>query len=692
MGRKDRIKKTDVMTEKASAEALDAPVTPNKKWKIVLFIFGFILYANTVNFEYALDDKIVVISNQLTKQGFGGAMGHFFYDSMDGFWAEQYGVSVEDLNKEALVAGGRYRPLSLFTYAIEWELFGESPKMSHFINALLYGATGWLLFTLLLELFPVKTETVWKSIAFLSTLLFLSHPLHVEVVANIKSRDEILSLLFGIWSMIYILKYAQTQSASELWKSGALLFLSLLSKETTIAFVAMGPLMLYFFSKGDQKTWKLSFAALFAAGLFYTVIRFMVIGSSGEPIVSELMNSPFLNATEGERLATIFLIVAAYIKLLFLPFPLTHDYYPYHLPFLSEDMSYATWGSIPAIIGVILVASMLWVIIKGFKSKNLLAFAALFFLGTSILISNLFFPIGVFMNERFMYIPSIAFSVLIVVLLTSEIPKKISGFSKEIGNYALIAIVLLFSVMSVNRSFAWQNDETLALTDVQVSLGSAKAKMAAADAILQKLPSVKKESERQELINEAYGYLSQSLEIYPEYFPPLDLLGKLYFESRNYNESVKFYTYCVERKPNDPKFVENIFIIGNKLVAEGLYQDAFNAYKKAIGYKPNEKRYLIAAAQVSARDLNNPSQGLPYMESAYALYPNDKDVAEKMAITYAMLGRFQNAVEILEPLKKLYPKNSSITKNLGIAYYQMGDIQRGTGLMSKAEALEKSGS
>ena len=108
------------------------------KWKVILFVFGFLLYAQTVNYQYALDDKIVIISNQITTRGFDGVMDHFFYDSMDGFWAEQYGIDVEDLDKDALVAGGRYRPLSLVTYAIEYELFGENPWWSHLINALLY--------------------------------------------------------------------------------------------------------------------------------------------------------------------------------------------------------------------------------------------------------------------------------------------------------------------------------------------------------------------------------------------------------------------------------------------------------------------------------------------------------------------------------------------------------------------------
>ncbi len=377
------------------------------------------------------------------------------------------------------------------------------------------------------------------------------------------------------------------------------------------------------------------------------------------------------------------------MKLLFVPAPLTHDYYPYHLPFLPAEEHYATWSNISAIIGVMLILVMLWVAIKSFKNKSIYGYVALFFLGTSILISNLFFPIGVFMNERFMYAPSIAFAMLLVYVLLEELPERFKGFKVQNSYYILGGIAVVFAVLSFNRTHAWKNDKSLALTDVEVSLGSAKVKMAAADALLQELPSVTNQEERQEIINECYQYLSESLEIYPEYFPPLDLLGRMYFEAGNYNESIRFYELCIQRKPNNVQFVENIFIIGNKHLTLGNYQDAFNAFQKALEYQPNSKKYLLAIAQVAAKDLNNPSMGLPYMERAYTNYPNDIEVAEKMAITYAMLGRFSQAIEILTPIYEANRTNASVVKNLGISYYQMGDIQRGSELMNLASQLEQ---
>jgi len=656
------------------------------KWKILLFIFGFLLYANTINFDYVLDDKIVINSNQITKKGFSGMFDHFKYDSMDGFWAEQYGISVEDLNKNALVAGGRYRPLSLVTYSIEWGIFGNNPGLSHIINAILYGLTGLVLLTFLVKLFPSSTQKpIWQSVPFWATLLFLAHPLHVEVVANIKSRDEMLSLLFGLLSLSYMIDYIKESNKNKLILGSAMLFLSLLSKETTIAFVALGPLMLYFFDIGKAKEWKTVFFGLLGAGILYTAIRFMVLGSPDAPIASELMNSPFLNATESERLATIFLILAAYAKLLFFPFPLTHDYYPYHLPFLPEEQHYATWSSMGAIIGVLLIIGLLVVIVRGFKSKSIYAFSALFFLGTSILISNLFFPIGVFMNERFMYIPSIGVVIAVVYFVLEVLPVKLKNVQSTALMGFLGMVVLVFTVMSIGRSAAWKSDYSLALTDVQISTGSAKINMSAADALLKDLNEVTNQEERTEIINEAYGYLKKSLDIYPEFFPPLDLLGKLYYESANYEESIKFYGYCADRKPGNKQFVDNIFLIGNKLTQELRFEEAVRAYDVALAYSPVEKKYLLAAAEVYAKNMQNPSRALPYMERAYKSFPNDADVAEKLGITYAMLQRYDDAIRILQPLLDQNPNDKSIMKNLGIAYYHGGQTEKGMALISKSE-------
>ena len=97
---------------------------------------AFVLYVNTLWNQYALDDAIVITQNQFTQQGFKGIGNIMTSDVFLGFFKTE----------KNLVAGGRYRPLSVVTFAIEHQLFGENPGVSHFINLLLYALTGIVLF------------------------------------------------------------------------------------------------------------------------------------------------------------------------------------------------------------------------------------------------------------------------------------------------------------------------------------------------------------------------------------------------------------------------------------------------------------------------------------------------------------------------------------------------------------------
>ena len=294
---------------------------------LILSALAFVLYANTISHEFVLDDKIVITENQFTKQGFSGIGDIFSHDSMTGFFGK-------DKN---LVAGGRYRPLSMAVHAIEWEIFGENPTMYHFINVLCYLLTGVLLFYVLLIFFPASS-TVSAGIAFVSTTIFIAHPLHTEVVANIKSRDELMSILLAIAAFAGVLKWLQEKKSIWLVVSSVLFLLSLLSKESSVVFVGLVPLAIYtLMPKRSIKDAVMAALPFLLMTVVYLAIRFAVIGSAKTEIAKELMNNPFLNASSSEQYATIFLTLVYYLKLTFLPHPLTHDYYPTQIPIVEWD-------------------------------------------------------------------------------------------------------------------------------------------------------------------------------------------------------------------------------------------------------------------------------------------------------------------------------------------------------------------
>ena len=159
-----------------------------KIYSLVIVLSTVVLYFNTLKNDYALDDALVLNENQFVKQGVKGLKNIFKYDSFRGFFGTE----------KKLVQGGRYRPLSLATFAVEYDLFGLKPRVHHAVNIILYGILGIGIFYFLrniLQLFAVAHSI---EIAFFTTLIFMVHPVHTEVVANIKGRDEILAMLFGI--------------------------------------------------------------------------------------------------------------------------------------------------------------------------------------------------------------------------------------------------------------------------------------------------------------------------------------------------------------------------------------------------------------------------------------------------------------------------------------------------------------
>lgn len=650
-----------------------------------MFILSVVIYAQTTVYDYALDDKIVITNNQITQRGFEGVFMHFKHDAMDGFWANEYGVPVEELKKGALVAGGRYRPLTLATHTMEWAVFGEAPGLSHLINALLYAVLVFFIFQWLKLLFKEKEPgRFYESTAFWIALLFAAHPLHTEVVANIKGRDEILSFLFGAAALYTAQKAYDKDDLRQMWKPVLLLVMGYFSKETTVTFVALWPASLWFFRRSSfVEVLKWSWAPVLAAGV-YLLIRSTVVQSGGEP--TQLMNNPFLIADASQKWATVALTFTAYYKLIFVPHPLTHDYYPFHLPFTEAVSQYPEWSHPAVVLGVLITGLLLAVSIWGTFKRDTRVFGLIIFFITLLPVSNILFPVGVFMNERFVFIPSFGIILSVVLFITHRTQQPV--FSGKFSPVVLIAVALVFSVLTIKRNMAWQNDETLALADVEVSVGSAKAQMGAGDALLKKVKDETNTTKRNKMINEAYAYLTKSLEIHPQYFPPRDLLAQLYFYSGQYEESVKWYKSCAQMKPNRPQFVNNMVVGARKLKENEEFDAAVRAFDMVLTQDARNIDALENAAEIYARHMGNTAKAFEYLQRALEIEPDNGLLNEKMGIVYAMNQDFENAFTYFERAMRLRPEDPGVLRNMGVTYMQLGDEQKGLELMEKAKALE----
>lgn len=642
-----------------------------------LFLLGFLLYANTLSHDYVLDDKIVLTHNQITKKGFSSLFDHFLYDSMNGFWANNYGVDVKDLEDKNLVSGGRYRPVTMVTHSIEYGLFGKSPFIGHLINALLYGATGFLLFVFLSFLFPVKDQKWYWNIPFIATLLFVVHPLHTEVVANIKGRDEILSFFFALLALNSFVKFVKGQNDSKSLVYTCLFFgLALFSKETALPFLVILPLTAITFFRSKLKELAMPILALVGVTALYMVVRFSVLGWESADVPNEIMNNPFLRANSEEKWATIVLSFLAYLKLMVFPHPLTHDYYPFHLPFLDAEVMYANWSTPLVFVSIVTGVALLVVTIREvFLRQSVLGFGLAWFFGTLLLVSNVLFPVGVFMNERFLYIPSAGLLLVGTVYLFKWVPTVKDANARWVMPL-LFVLVGAMSVKTISRNTAWESDRTLALTDVEISEGSAKVKMSAGLQIMQQhensAVAIKREN-----FEIAIGHLSKAIEIHPTYVQALTLIGKAHFQLEEYAKANVYFLRLAGVNPNFENRSALLFVVAasRKMMENGEIQSAVESLQALQKYYPNASEPLTTLGEAYGRYLNKPQESEAFLLKALQIAPTNADALMNLGTLYAQQRDLVKAKSYFEQAMRYVPNNMVLLQNLAAIYSQLGDVE-----------------
>lgn len=679
---------------------------------LIAFLFGFLLYANTLPFQHALDDTLVITGNSFTKKGIEGIPDILTNDLLTGFYGR-------DKN---LLEGGRYRPLAQTTFALEYEFLGpdetvtdpdeilrahnEMAHYSHAINALLYGLTGVLLYLLLSLLVPPKPDRPWYfTFAFVGTLLFLAHPLHTEVVANIKSRDELFSVIGSLGAAYFAIRYYDSRNILFLLLAGLGLFFGFSGKETSGLFVGVIPMLMVFFRKPNIQPLVISTLFLGLVAAIYITLRGMALPDSDGKVVAEWMNDPYLFDTfgepveKGEKTATIFYTMGLYVKLLFYPHPLTHDYYPKHIPIIGWSdprawvslLLYVAMGLFSVAIGLLRLARKYTEDVgNDLRSRDVYAYGVLHFLVTFLLFSNLFFQIGTFMNERFMYVPSIGWAVILAWLFTRDLPRLIKSrqTATSLGAALTIVIVSTFSILTFNRNYAWENNNTLMLTDVQVSSNSAKVNMSAGGALADRLAFIENPQHKADTFKLAIKYLQKSLEIYPRYIPPMELTGRAMYHTAQYAEAIKWFESGLKINANHSECAKNLEATGHKCRAEQQYQLAIEAFTTLLKYRPNRFSAISTLGELYGKDLMDLPNAIIYLEQAHALKPNEVTVINNLGTAYAMSGRIQEGITMFEKSVSVKADDALVWNNLARAYQAVGDVANAQRCVQMAQQLQ----
>lgn len=565
-----------------------------------LLIVAVSLNLNTLFNEFAVDDEEVLTQNSLVKQGIKGIPKILTTDLL-------YGTP----DAENSLVQPRYRPLSLVIFAVEYQIFGLNPFVSHLINILLFALLIALLFKLLQKLFHKYSH----YLAFITCLVFAVHPIHTEVIANIKSRDEILTFIFLISSLFYFIRHSEKPSTKALITALLFFFLALLTRESAVTFIMVIPLVLYYFFKQPVKKALLSAVPALVVLIGYVSLRIIVVGV-GHPAASSIMDSPFLYATGSQAFATKVFILFKYISLLFFPYPLSCDYGFNQIPYVDIL-------SIPFLLSFLLLIGLLVYAIVFFRKKSVLSFSIFYFIITISLASNFIIDIGTPLSERLLFQPSLAFCILIAIFYVFVI-----RHFALVANIVLLLILIPFSIKTISRNAEWKNNQTLYFTDVISAPNSVRTNLYAAINHLLKANNESSNDAKMQDLRRAVYYGEQASAIFHNYPDIYKTLGYAYFGLQDYLNAADNWLLESKFNPSDKAAQARIIMLSNVLFdkANKFYAlhnipEAIKYYQKSVDLNINnvEAWYKLGGNYFLMNDTKN---GIEAWQNVISLAPN----------------------------------------------------------------------
>lgn len=566
---------------------------------IIVAILAIVMYANTWKHEFALDDTIVIVKNEYVWEGIGGIKDIMTKDAFDSYYRQS--------NSTNQLSGGRYRPLSIATFALEQQLLGTDSvcngnvtfemksnpekkllhdmRVRHVVNTLLYALSAVVLLYFLRKIVFKSTPLA----AFIAVLLFTAHPLHTEVVANVKSRDEILSLLFICLTFLTAFKYNETRKTNALIASLVCYLLAFLSKEYAIATVLLLPLSLVLFGgKTITEAAKAFLPYLLVIGI-YGLLRMQVSAEGTAASDADILNNPYAFASPAEHLATRIATSLNYLKLLIVPHPLTADYSYNTIPYKSFGHP-MVWISLLVHLGI--VAGIIYF----YKRNKILCFGLAFYLFHLLLVNNFFFNIGATMGERLAYHSSVGFVIIVAYLLYEGMNKLNQQNSTAIATGIATVIVIVFCSLAIPRNKAWNNDYDLFLTDIKTSPNSALVNSNVGFYYLHQAETQTDTAKRRELAMKALPYYNKAVDIHKTFVIAYLNRGLTYFfmdqpDSARYNlEKV------VELYPNYANIHETFYNVGVNFYFKKRIPEAIHMWQMALKLKPD---YTLAQQSIN---------------------------------------------------------------------------------------------
>lgn len=561
-------------------------------WPLLIFLLACGQYANTLGHDYAWDDQIVIQSNPRTQLGLAGIPAHFAVKT-----------------REVMADFTGYRPVAMTSFSLDVALAGLNPFVGHLHNVLLFGLVCCLLFWTLEQIAPTWSA----SKRFWATLIFVVHPLHVEVVANIKSRDEILALLFGLLALNFFLRQCRGGHWAYLLGAGVCATLAALSKENAVLLLPVLALAGFLLVEGDLRTRLLhGLKALVPLAVVVGVLYLLTGALPGTPAPVKpvgfwedlrLGNSLAVPMTDYDAFGNSMWLYASYFGEFLLPLSRAyHSGYNQVPPHEGIGVHVGVLIALVFVAGAVFLAWLPW--------TRQMGFGLLFFSITVAIYLHLFdLVLSDTRADRFMFTPSVGLCLFLIAALDlvldkrwpaphkAAAPRKVLGVPRQaaLGVLALL-IAVPMAAATWARNPAWHDSLTLFETDMPKLERCAKAHYYLAEELAAHLDSLPDRPATKARIIQHY---EAAIAITPLAYYAFDGLGNFYLREQQYAEAGAVFTRMCAAYPQeaDPWYYQ-----GRADYGQARYAEAASALERSRALRPDAPDTWELQAQALTRD------------------------------------------------------------------------------------------
>ncbi len=629
----------------------------------VLLIYIVLALATFIAFEQVrqnafveLDDNVYVTDNHHVKSG-------FTRESV--VWAF------------TTTRASNWHPLTWLSHMLDCQLFGTDPQWHHLVNLFFHIANTLLLFGILKKM----TGAVWRS-AFIAAV-FALHPLHVESVAWISERKDVLSTLFWFLTMAAYLRYTKRPRISRYLLTLLTFALGLLAKPmlVTLPFVLLlldyWPLDRSGSGKNIRSQWphlvleKIPFFVLSAAS---SIVTYFAQQSGGAVVTFPLKL----------RIANALLSYISYISKIIYPNRLAVLY-----PYSTEKLP--LWQSVVCfVILVIITVNIIFIL----RRHRYLTVGWLWYLGTLVPVIGLVQVGAQAIADRYTYLPSIGILIM-VGWGAAELFKKwhLPKIVPAIITCLLLAVLLFFTRKQVSY---WRNGLTLFGHALEVTENNFIMHNNFGNILLER-----------GYFDEALEHFDEAIRLKPDYPDAISNRSLAYAQLGKYELAVNHFNEVLRINPNHPDAHNNL---GGVLLGLGRLDEAVNHLRRALEIEPDRPNfhYNLATAYRLQGKLNeainsyrqtlrlNPNyadahnelgrlfleqgklnEAVTHFHQALGITPDDANVHYNLANAFRLQGKLNEAINSYRQVLKLKPDFADAHANLGDVLARQGKLEQG---------------